>query len=77
MEAIVTCALCVVLCVLAQILLYELYSVRTAIFTRVYFSNEVVKPDSEMQSIMGEPPGYMTIDDRGVESQSYEKNEAE
>ncbi|XP_045166545.1 protein rolling stone-like isoform X1 [Mercenaria mercenaria] len=65
-ESIVTCVLCVVMCIFAQIVLYELYKIRLSIFTRIYFGPDG-KPDSEMQRIMGETdaPAYQTIDDRG------------
>ena len=67
-EAVVTCTLCVVLCVFAQIILYEVYKIRAFVFTRVYFGSDgVTKSDSEMQRIMAEmdAPAYQTIDDRG------------
>ncbi|XP_052781491.1 protein rolling stone-like isoform X3 [Mya arenaria] len=67
-EAIVTCVLCVVLCIFAQIVLYELYKVRYFLYTKLYFgSDSITKSDSEMQRIMAEldAPVYQTIDDRG------------
>ena len=66
-EAVVTCVLCVVMCIFGQIILYELYKIRVGIYTRLYFGPDGSKPDSEMQRIMGEAeaPAYQTIDDRG------------
>lgn len=65
-ESIVTCVLCVVMCIFAQIVLYELYKIRFSVYTRIYFGSEG-KPDSEMRSILDstEGPAYQTINDHG------------
>lgn len=66
-EAIVTCVLCVLMCVFAQIVLYELYKLRSTVYKRIFFGSDgVEKPDSEMQKIMGdvEAPAYQTMGDR-------------
>ncbi|XP_052283793.1 protein rolling stone-like isoform X1 [Dreissena polymorpha] len=68
-EAIVTCVLCVVLCVFAQIVLYELYRIRFFIYKCIYFgSDSITKSDSEMHRIMAaetDTPAYQTIEERG------------
>lgn len=65
-KAIVTCALCVVLCVFAQVLLYGVYRIRMCIYTKVYFGSDIAKSDSEMQRIMGESvaPMYQTVPEK-------------
>ncbi|XP_060596072.1 protein rolling stone-like isoform X3 [Ruditapes philippinarum] len=77
-ESIVTCVLCVVMCIFAQIVLYEIYKIRFSIFTRIYFGPDG-KPDSEMQRIMGEmeAPAYQTIDDRGESESGHQHTENE
>ncbi|KAL4226646.1 hypothetical protein ACF0H5_014627 [Mactra antiquata] len=66
-EAVVTCVLCVVMCIFAQVVLYGLYRIRFCIFTKIYFGSECEKPGSEMQRIIDEAngPAYQTIDDHG------------
>lgn len=62
--AVITCALCVVLCVFSQIILYELYRIRLCIFTKVYFGSDTTdNSDAEMQRMIGETdsPAYQTL----------------
>ncbi|KAK3587109.1 hypothetical protein CHS0354_023562 [Potamilus streckersoni] len=62
-EAIVTCILCVIMCVFSQIILYQISKLRSLIFSKIYFRNGQ-KPESETEHILTEPPGYMTMADR-------------
>lgn len=68
-ESIVTCVLCVFMCIFAQIVLYELYKIRFSIhvYTKLFFGPASGKSDSEMQRIMGkmDAPTYQTIEGRG------------
>ncbi|KAL5014155.1 hypothetical protein ScPMuIL_008425 [Solemya velum] len=66
-EAIVTSVLCILQSVLSQIILYELFKIRTWIFYRIYFRVSDKSRDSELQSIMEEPAGYMTYLDKVAE----------
>lgn len=63
-EAIVTSVLCILQSVLSQIILYELYKIRTWVFHRIYFRASEKSRDSELQSIMEETTGYMTYTDK-------------
>ena len=68
-EAMVTCALCVVLSIFSQLVLFEVYKLRTWIFTKVFFSSESDKSVAELQSIMGDyQQRYMAVDERDNES---------
>ncbi|OWF39521.1 protein rolling stone-like [Mizuhopecten yessoensis] len=63
-EAIVTCVLCIVQAILSQFILYEIYKLRSWIFSKTYFDMAASRDGSEMQSIMADSPKYMTLDEK-------------
>ena len=67
-KAIMTCALCVILCIFAEVLLYTFYRIREWIYTKLYFGSDGCKSDAEMQKIMQEPegPAYQTISEAQI-----------
>ena len=70
-EAIVTCILCVVLCVFSQIIIFEVYKLRVCVYTKIFFDSDSEKSDAEMQNIISEQqPSYMTIQEQEPEAEA-------
>lgn len=63
-EAIVTCVLCIVQAIVSQFILYQIYKLRSWIFSKIYFDMSASRDGSEMQSIMTDSPKYMTLDEK-------------
>lgn len=76
-EAIVTCVLCLVLCVFAQIILYELHKIRVLIYTKFFSGQIYSKPDSEMEGIVTDTavPAYQSIEEGGYVLSQTEEHE--
>ena len=69
-EAIITCILCIVLCIFSQIVIYEVYKFRTCIYSKIFFGSESDKAVAELQSIISEQQtGYMALDEREHDSE--------